>query len=225
MRRVAPAIMNDRQLTVMTTLSSARITPALERVLQALARQSNMAVTDIAAQAFVGVSTLACGGYIRTLRARGLIHVSGWRKVNGRFSTPLYSVGDKPDVERPRIDETNRSAPGMDRIVDVLREFGGLTQREIAVRSGLSPNTVKNSGYLDALLAQGRIHIAQWRRSRNGPMSPVYVAGPGRSVPKSAVLSKDERNRRHRLRRCACADGAELKTQLAGLTGRARDVC
>ena len=113
----------------------------------------------------------------------------------------------------------------MDRIVDVLREFGGLTQREIAERSGLSPNTVKNSGYLDALLAQGRIHIAQWRRSRNGPMSPVYVAGPGRNVPKSAVLSKDERNRRHRLRRCACADGAELKAQLAALMGQARDVC
>ena len=217
--------MSDRELPAINPRSANRITPALERVLQALACQSNMAVVDIAAQAFVGVSTLACGGYIRALKARGLIHVSGWRKVRGRFSTPLYSVGDKPDVARPRIDDTSRSAPGMERIVDVLREFGGLTQREIAERSGLSPNTVKNSGYLDALLAQGRIHIAQWRRSRNGPMSPVYVAGPGRNAPREEVLSQDERNRRHRLRRSACADGGELKTQLAGLMRRAIDVC
>ena len=200
------------------------MTPAIERVLQVLERHPNMAVADIAAQAFVAVSTLACGGYVRVLRERHLIHVSGWRKVKGRFSTPLYSAGDKPDVARPRIDETNRDAPGMDRIVDTLAHFGGLTYREIAEFSGLSPNTVKNSGYLDALLAQQRIHIGRWKRSRNGPMSPVYVAGPGASVAKHAVLSASEKNHRHRARLRSLAEGSELTAQIAGLMRLTHDV-
>jgi len=191
------------------------ITPALQRILHALERQPNMAVADISDQAFVGVATLACGGYIRALKGRRLIHISGWRKVKGRFSTPLYSTGDKPDVARPRIDETSRDAPGMERIVDAVTRFGGLTYREIAEFSGLSPNTVKNSGYLDALVAQERIHVGRWKRSRNGPMSPVYVAGPGINAAKPAVLSSAEKNSRHRARHKALAEGAELRAQIA----------
>ena len=193
------------------------ITPALQRICNALERQPNLAAADISAQAFVGVSTLACGGYLRALKERRLIHISGWRKVKGRFSTPLYSLGDKPDVTRPRIDDSNRDAPGMDRIVEVLAQFGNLTYREIAQFSGLSLHTVKNSCFLDALLAQQRIHIAQWKRSRNGPMSAVYEAGPGRNAEKPPALNAAEKSRRHRLRNTSAADGAELLTQLAGL--------
>lgn len=193
------------------------MTPALQRILRALESQPNMAVADIAAQAFVGVSTLSCGGYIRGLKERHLVHISGWRKVKGRFSTPLYSAGDKPDVPRPRIDETNRDAPGMDRIVEVLIQFGGQTYREIARFTGLSPNTVKNSGYLEALLVQKRIHIASWKRSRNGPMAPVYIAGPGTNAEKPAVLTSGEKNSRHRARLRLATEGGELKAQIAGL--------
>ena len=193
------------------------ITPALQRICNALERQPNLAAADISAQAFVGISTLACGGYLRALKERRLIHISGWRKVKGRFSTPLYSLGDKPDVARPRIDDTNRDAPGMELIVDALVRFGNLTYREIAQLTGLSLHTVKNSGFLDALIAQQRIHIAQWKRSRNGPMSAVYGAGPGRNAEKPPALNAAEKSRRHRLRNTSAADGTELLTQLAGL--------
>lgn len=191
------------------------ITPAHQRILNVLERQPNLAVADISAQAFVGISTLACGGYIRALKERRLIHVSGWRKVKGRFSTPLYRIGDNPDVERPCIDDTNRDAPGMDRIVDALERLGALTYREIAQFTGLSPNTVKNSGYLDALIAQERIHIGQWKRSRNGPMSPVYVAGPGTGAEKPAALTRGETAHRYRIRHTVGGDSRELATQLA----------
>lgn len=198
-----------------SVVPSKTITPALRRILNALERQPNLAVADISATAFVGVSTLACGGYIRALKERCLIHVSGWRKVKGRFSTPLYSIGDKPEVPRPSIDDTNRDAPGMDRIVAALVRFGAQTYREIAQFTGLSPNTVKNSGYLDALIAQERIHIGQWKRSRNGPMSPVYVAGPGTAAEKPAALTRGETAHRHRVRHTVGGDSRELATQLA----------
>lgn len=196
------------------------MTPAQQRIIDALARRPNMAVADIATQAFVGLTTLACGGYLRALKERHLVHISGWRKTRGRFATPLYSAGNRPDVARPRIDESNRSAPGMKRIVDTLYAFGALDHREIAQLSGLSRNTVKNSGYLDALLAQQRIHIARWKRSSQGPMSAVYAAGPGTNAGKPEVLTGSERNRRHRLRQTvAVAGGADsaLSGQLADL--------
>ena len=197
--------------------ASSSTTPAQQRILDALAGHPNLAVSDIAERAFVGVTTLACGGYIRALKERRLVHVSGWRKVRGRFTTPLYSLGDLPDVARPRIDDSNRSAPGMERIVDALNASGELTYREIAHFSGLSPNTVKNSGYLDALLAQERIHIARWKRSGRGPMSAVYAAGPGTPAEKPDVLTSRERNHRHRLRQTPAMDGRDLRSQLMEL--------
>lgn len=174
------------------------LTPALQRILDALRRKSNMSISDIAAEAFVGTTTLACGGYIRTLRSMRLIYVSGWRKTKGRFVTPLFSPGCEPDVARPRIDATTRDAPGMGKILEALERRGGLTYHEIASYSGLSPNTVKNSGYLNALIAQNRIHIANWRRARNGPMCPVYVLGSGDNVARPDTLTSAHKSRRFR---------------------------
>ena len=48
---------------------------------------------------------------MRALEKRQLIYVSGWRKVKGRFSTPLFSLGNMADVPRPRVDETSRDTP------------------------------------------------------------------------------------------------------------------
>ena len=138
--------------------------PAMQRILGVLGKKSNMSIADISAEAFVGISTLACGGYIAALKKNQRIYISGWRKIKGRFSTPLFSLGCADDVPRPRIDDSNREAPGMDSIVATLARYGKLTYREIAEFSGLSLNTVKNSGYLDALIAQARIHIDGWRR-------------------------------------------------------------
>ena len=47
--------------------------PAMQRILQVLEKKSNMSASDLSAEAFVGVTTLACGGYIKALRARRLI--------------------------------------------------------------------------------------------------------------------------------------------------------
>ena len=174
--------------------------PAMNRILRVLAKKQNMSVSDLSEEAFVGVSTLACGGYIKALKAHRLIYVSGWRQVLGRFSTPLYSIGDLPDVKRPLVDDTNRDAPGMWLILETLDTYGQLTYRQIAGYSGLSLNTVKNSGYLSALLAQDRIHICGWKRGVAGPMQAIYRAGKGYSLPKPKTLSSAEKSLRFRQR-------------------------
>ena len=192
--------------------------PAMQRILGILGKKANMSVADISAEAFVGVTTLACGGYIATLRKRRLIYVSGWRKVKGRFSTPLYSLGELDDVPRPRVDDALRDAPGMRLIVATLTRYGPLTYREIAQYSGLSRNTVKNSGFLDALVVQQRIHISGWRRAAHGPMSAVYTCGPGQSLARPAPLSGAQKSDRHRLRARIAEQGSGLSAQMASLS-------
>lgn len=191
--------------------------PAMQRILCVLEKKPNMSLSDISAEAFVGVTTLACGGYIKALKARRLIFISGWRQVKGRFSTPLFSVGEHEDVKRPRIDESNRDAPGMWRIVETLERYGHLSYREIAHYSGLSLNTVKNSGYLAALVAQKRIHIGAWRRSHGGPMIAVYHLGVGDQARKPAVASAGEKSRQYRERMRIAARGQGLKALISDL--------
>ena len=192
--------------------------PAMRRILGVLEKKPNMSISDISAEAFVGVSTLACGGYIAALKRQQLIYISGWRKTNSRFATPLYCLGQADDVPRPRIDESNRDAPGMDRIVATLTRYGRLTYREIAQYSGLSPNTVKTSGFLAALVAQRRIHVADWRRSAHGPLSPVYACGPGEAAPKPAALTRAQKDSRRRARQRIAAQGVGLSAQIASLS-------
>jgi len=192
--------------------------PAMQRILGVLEKKSNMSIADISAEAFVGMSTLACGGYIASLKKRRLIFVSGWRKVKGRFSTPLYSTGKHDDVPRPTIDDSNRDAPGMHAIVATLARYGALTYREIAQFSGLSLNTVKNSGFLDALIAQQKIHIGGWRRSRNGPMSAIYMHGPGDAATKPQSLTAAQKCSRHRARARIAAQGIGLSAQITQLS-------
>jgi hypothetical protein len=190
--------------------------PAMRRILDVLEKKPNVSVSDISAEAFVGVTTLACGGYIKALRARRLIFVSGWRKVKGRFSTPLFSRGDQTDVARPKIDDGSRDAPGMWRILAALERYGNLSYQGIARFSGLSPNTVKNSGYLDALIAQQRIHIGGWQRSPRGPMAPIYSPGAGVPAAKPLAITPAEKSDRHR-ERSKAAHRLDLKTQIAEL--------
>ena len=189
----------------------------MQRILAVLEQKSNMSISDLSTEAFVGVSTLACGGYIRALIKQRLIYISGWRKQQGRFTSPLFSLGNHENVVRPRIDETNRSAPGMFTILETLKKFGPLSYREIAEYSGLSKNTVKNSGYLEALIAQDKIHISSWKRARNGPMSAVYSLGHGMQAAKPLPRSPAEKNRLHRHRIKLAAQGQGLSGQLARL--------
>jgi hypothetical protein len=197
--------------------------PAMQRILGVLQKKSNMSITDISAEAFVGISTLACGGYIAALKKGRRIYISGWRKIKSRFSTPLYSLGSLNDVQRPRVDECNREAPGMQSILATLERCGSLTYREIAGLSGLSLNTVKNSGYLDALIAQGRIHVGGWRRSSHGPMSPLYAYGPGEAVPRTQSLTGAQKCSRHRARIRIVARGVGLSSQILSLSASIRN--
>jgi len=122
------------------------------------------------------------------------------------------------DVPRPLVDETNRDAPGMHRKLETLERYGALTYLEIAQFSGLAKNTVKNSGYLDALIAQSRIHIGGWRHSHKGPMSPIYTHGPGAPVAKPPTMTGGERCEQHRMRAKIVAHGIGLRSQMAALT-------
>ena len=72
--------------------------PAIQRILGVLSRKAGMSASDLSREAFVGITTLACGGYLKALRAKRLVHVSGWRKTPKGFVTPLFSLGDRPDL-------------------------------------------------------------------------------------------------------------------------------
>lgn len=193
--------------------------PAMQRILAVMRRKSEMSVADISAEAFVGVTTLACGGYLRQLKAAGLIHVSGWRKTRRGFSTPLYSLGNHADLPRPEYSDRERDCPGMDRIVEALLHYGPATYPELAKSTGLSRHTLKNSGYLQALRTQEKIFISAWRRSRNGPMQAVYALAPGTDAPKPAKLTVAEKNRHCRERKRVLQGDRCLLAQLNGLAG------
>lgn len=180
--------------------------PARGRILAALARQGGLTRKELAAAAYVGETTLSGGGYLQRLRQQGLIHISGWRRsAAGAFSIPQFSLGAGPDFPRPTINPSNRAAAGMERLVEAIRSGGPLDYRQAAAAAGLSPNTVKNAGYLEALLAQERIHIHAWQRGRRGAPRPLFMAGPGDNAPRPEVLSPQEKSRAFRLRKLAAS--------------------
>jgi predicted ArsR family transcriptional regulator len=198
-------------------IPSEKNSPAMRRILALLARKSDMSASDMSREAFVGMTTLACGGYLKALRARRLVHVSGWRKTRKGFVTPLFSLGDRPDLARPKFEDDDRDSPGMQRILAALERFGLLSYLEAAQRTGLSPNTIKNARYMDVLVKQERIHIAAWRRNHAGPMIAVYAAGPGRAAPKPSPLSRAESCRRSRDKKRVFSQDRGISTQLASL--------
>jgi len=179
----------------------------VERILATLRRAPGLTKEEIAERAYVSVSTLSGGGYLKALRREGLIFISGWRRNgSGGFTTPLYSLGSGPDYPKPGVDEANREAPGMVRLLEVIARYGPIDYRQAARLSGLSLNTVKNSDYLDALLTQGKIHISGWRRARNGPMRPVYKLGARESEPRLSPYTPAEKSRAFRWRRAVAAN-------------------
>lgn len=179
---------------------------AVERILRALRARPGSSRQEIARYAFVAETTLSGGGYLRELKRAGLIHISGWRRNGtGAFTIAQYSVGKSEDCRRPRVTRENRAAPGMQRLLEAIRDFGPIDYRQAARLANLSPNTVKNAGYLDALVAQRKIHIAEWRRSQRGPMRPVYEYGRGGEAQRPAVRSRTERAQTHRRRKLAAS--------------------
>ncbi|HTY02664.1 MAG TPA: winged helix-turn-helix domain-containing protein [Rhodocyclaceae bacterium] len=196
---------------------------AVERILATLRRAPGLSKEEIAERSYVGLTTLSGGGYLKTMRREGLIFISGWRRNgSGGFTTPLYSLGGGPDYPKPGVDEANRAAPGMARLLEVIEKFGPIDYRQAAKLSGLSLHTVKNSDYLDALLTQGKIHISGWRRARNGPMRPVFKSGSEEHEPRLAPYSPTEKSRIHRWRRQVAANASSFAAQFQTRTGSGR---
>lgn len=188
---------------------------AYTRILMALRRQSGLTREEIAERAFVAPTTLSGGGYLRHMKELGLIHISGWRRNStGAFSIPQYSVGRGQDYPRPAMTPETREAPGMFRLLESIERHGPVDYRQAARLAGLSVNTVKNAGYLQALLAQGVIYVTGWRRSRHGPPRPLYEFGAGTSLPPPPPLSPAEKSRRHRCRQSSAKAADSLATQL-----------
>ncbi|MBI4986644.1 MAG: hypothetical protein HZC24_15205 [Rhodocyclales bacterium] len=189
---------------------------AVERIVRALRETPGLTRAEIAARAYVGASTLSGGGYLKTMKLAGLIHISGWRRnASSAFTTPLYSAGQAEDCERPRVTKENRCAPGMERLLDAIRELGPIDYRRAAQIAGLSPHTVKNAGYLEALVSQRKIHISDWRRGRNGPMRAIYEFGAGKEAPQPPPRSHAEIMRQHRRRKLALSQNLAVQARMA----------
>lgn len=190
--------------------------PAMSRILAALARHpGGLSREEIAKAAYVSETTLSGGGYLKRLRAEGRIHISGWRRsASGSFSIPLFSLGPGPDYPRPAVILANRAAAGMERIVEALHRHGPMDYRQLAAATGLSPNTLKNAGYLDALLIQKRIHIHSWLRGRGGAPRALFLAGNGPNAPKPVPFSNKEKLRAYRERKLAARLVGNLAAQL-----------
>lgn len=189
----------------------------MRRILALLARKADMSASDMSREAFVGITTLACGGYLKALRARRLVHVSGWRKTRKGFVTPLFSLGDRPDIARPKFEDEDRDSAGMNLILSSLKKLGRMTYLELAEATGLSSNTIKNARYMDILVKQRRVHIAAWRRNRAGPMTAVYEVGYGESVEKPQPLSGAEKCRRFREKERALSVDRGLTAQMQSI--------
>src|SRR5512140_1088670 len=109
------------------------VSRAVQRIVDVLRRSPGLSKEEIAERAFVGAATLSGGGYLKSMKEAGLIHVSGWaRNASGGFTTPLYSAGASADCERPQVTAQNRAAPGMERVLDAIRLNGPLDYREAA---------------------------------------------------------------------------------------------
>lgn len=199
----------------MTALRLDTLPKAYTRILMALERHAGLTREEIAQQAYVAATTLSGGGYLRHMKELGLVHISGWRRnAVGAFSIPQYSAGRGRDYPRPDMTSDLREAPGMFKLLEAFERHGPLDYRQAARLAGLSPNTVKNAGYLKAMLAKGMIFISGWRRARNGPPRPLFESGAGQSLPPPAPLSAAEKSRRHRGRQLAIKAVGSLAVQL-----------
>jgi DNA-binding CsgD family transcriptional regulator len=184
------------------------VTPSMLRVLDLLGKHTPLSPKEIAQEAFVALTTLEGGGYLKKLKALGLIHIDGWLKNHNGFTTPLYGLGTGKDCVRPKFRSMDHDSPGMARIVSVIRQRDGLTYLEIARLAGISANTIKNAGYMKSLVKQKRIHVSAWRRSSKGHLCPVYSFGEGDCVQKPSSLTRAEIMRRHRTRRRGTTSGS-----------------
>lgn len=186
----------------------------MQRILAVLKELPDLNVEALARAACVSRKILVFGGYLKQLREQGLIHVGAWqRNPLGGYSA-LYRWGPGYDLARPQLRRQERNSPGVRSIEQALAEHGPMGYRQLAEVTGLSRNTLKNGGYLDALLVQQRIHIQRWERNPRGPMRAIYAAGEGVSAPRPQPLNNAEKSRRYRERKQVLAPHSDAFSNL-----------
>ena len=189
-----------RPVVASTDETAASISPAMQRIVSLLRAKTPLSPKEIARDAFIALTTLEGGGYLKKMKGLGLIRIEGWLKNHNGFTTPLYALGRGTDCPRPKFASIDRDSRGMAKIVAILNTRSKLDYREIAKLAGISANTIKNAKYMDSLLAQGRVHVAAWRRGRNGHLYPLFNAGADESADRPEQLSRQEIMQRHRTR-------------------------
>lgn len=99
--------------------------PAMRRILAALKR-TDMTQAEISERAFVSVTTLQKGGYMKALLASSACHVCGWNPppVSGHWA-PIYRHGAGKNVPCP-------PAAGNTEYTRRYRQKLGLTGRKMA---------------------------------------------------------------------------------------------
>lgn len=175
--------------------------PAVKRILCALDDHGPLPIAQIAVFAHVSATTLSGGGYIKTMKLHGLIYIHSWLQSDCGFATPVYYKGALDDAVKPRKNKKNMDNKGLESIVRALEEHGQMTYREIAEKTGLAHTTIKNAKYMEVLVVQKRVHVSAWRRSKNGPMTQLYEAGPGTNAKRPTPYSQAEKSVRHRFRK------------------------
>lgn len=198
--------------------TAASLSPAMQRIVSLLQAKTPLSPKEIARDAFIALTTLEGGGYLRKMKDLGLIRIEGWLKNHNGFTTPLYALGQGADCPRPKFASIDRDSRGMAKIVAILNTRSNLDYREIAKLAGISANTIKNAKYMDSLLEQGRVHVTAWRRGRNGHLYPLFSAGAGESAVRPEQLSRQEIMKRHRTRqRILSGKAAAFDRQLKSL--------
>ncbi len=192
----------------------------MQRILGALLARGPMTAEVLSKTAFVSVTTLTGGGYLRHMKSAGKLHISGWAPtLNNGFAVPIYSAGAGVDAERPRMTDVDRNTLLMRKIEEFLDDNGDATPREIAVGVEVTLDSLCNGRYMEILELQGRVHVADWQRSQNGgPFVPVFRFGKGRRKERPKPFSEAEKARRYRQRkRLLSEDVALLPLVLYGI--------
>lgn len=111
--------------------------------------------------------------------------------------TPLFSLGDRPDLPRPVFKDEDRDSRMS--VVAALENVGPMTYREAAEATGAVAEYDQERAVHGHSGRRQRIHVRDRVRKRAGPMTAVYAAGQRRcGACGPAPLSAAEKNQRFR---------------------------
>mgnify|MGYP000055866185 CR=1 FL=1 len=87
----------------MSTHFNGRVTPIMQRILDALKDSGDMDIGDLADAACTCRNTLSGGGYLRKMLDLKLIRVSKWERNAPGAPTPIYSITPGNSIKPPRV--------------------------------------------------------------------------------------------------------------------------